>query len=339
MTERIGQTHDYGLNAQEHFEPEELNEAFDLDQPHVMTALGPIRPEELGFTLHHEHLIAMVPALATEDSDLVLDDPEAALAELELFHGAGGRAIVDMSPADYGRDTHAILEVAAHSPVHIILVTGHHKDLHAAPYLGAASINHIAAQSIRDLTEGIDGTSTKTGVIKAGTSLDQITKVEDRVLRAAARAHLATGAPISTHTERGTMAHEQIEILRDEGVDPGRVILGHLDHRLDEAYLRSILDTGAFVSFDQFSKVKYGRDEDRAAMVKTLVDAGYLDQLLISGDLARKSKLRAYGGEPGLTYFLDHVPLILMDAGLDALTVRHLFVDNPARALAIAKPT
>jgi phosphotriesterase-related protein len=338
MTERIGQTHDYGLDAREHFEPDDLDEPFDLSQPHVMTALGPIRPDELGFTLHHEHLIALVPALATEDPDLVLDDQEAALAELELFYGAGGRSIVDMSPADYGRDIKTISEVAAHSPVHIILVTGHHKDLHAVPYLGDASINQIAAQNIRDLTEGIGGTSTKAGVIKAGTSLDEITPVEDRVLRAAARAHLAAGAPISTHTERGTMALEQIEILREEGIDPGRVILGHLDHRLDEEYLRTILDTGAFVSFDQFSKVKYGRDEDRAAMVKSLVDAGYVNQLLISGDLARRSKLGAYGGEPGLTYFLDHVPLILMDAGLDAPTVRHLFVDNPARALTIIRP-
>src|SRR4051794_24115537 len=94
MAEGIGQTHDYGLDEQEHFEPDELDEFFDLTQPHVMTALGPIRPDDLGFTLHHEHLIARVPALAAEDPDLVLDDREAALAELELFHGAGGRAIV-----------------------------------------------------------------------------------------------------------------------------------------------------------------------------------------------------------------------------------------------------
>ncbi|MFL5761251.1 MAG: phosphotriesterase [Thermomicrobiales bacterium] len=338
MTERVGQTHDYGLDPAERFEPEDVEETFDLGRPHIMTALGPIAPGELGFTLHHEHVFARVPALAEEDPDLVLDDAEAALAELELFYGAGGRAIVDMSPADYGRDIAAISQIAAYSPVKIVLVTGHHKHVHAAPYLGDDSINQIAARAIRDLTEGIDGTSTKAGVIKAGTGLNEITPVEERVLRAAARSHLATGAPISTHTERGTMALEQIAILLEESVDPTRVILGHMDHRLDEPYLRSVLATGAYVSLDQFSKTQYGPDESRAAMAKTFVDAGYVDQLLISGDLARKSKLRAFGGDPGLTYFLDRAPLILMDAGLDAATVHRLFVDNPARALTITKP-
>jgi phosphotriesterase-related protein len=265
----------------------------------------------------------------------VLDDPEAALAELELFHSAGGRGLVDMSTADYGRDIEAMSQIAAHSPVHLVIATGHHKDLYAAPYVGEDSINQIAARNIRELTEGIDGTLIRAGVIKAGTSLDEISPVEERVLRAAARAHLATGAPISTHTERGTMALEQVAIFKEEGVDPDRVIIGHMDHRLNETYLKLLLDTGAFVSFDQISKTQYGSDEARAAMVKTLVDSGHTSQILLSGDLARKSKLRAYGGAPGLTYLIDKFPLILMDTGLTAATVRGLFVENPARALTI----
>jgi predicted metal-dependent phosphotriesterase family hydrolase len=333
MTERIGETHDYGLDPGERFEPEEIEDGFDLSQPHIMTALGPIRPEEFGFALHHEHVIAN--PVAANDPDLVLDDPEASLAELELFHAAGGRGLVDMSTADYGRDIQAMSEIAAHSPVHLVIATGHHKDLYAAPYAGEDSVNQITERNIRELTEGIDGTSIRAGVIKAGTSLDEITAVEERVLRAAARAHLATGAPISTHTERGTMALEQVAIFKEDGGDPSRVIIGHMDHRLDEEHLKSLLNTGPFVSFDQLSKTQYGSDEARAAMVKTLVDAGYSSQLLLSGDLARKSKLRAYGGEPGWTYLIDHFPLMLMDAGLDAATVRELFVQNPARALTI----
>ena len=134
------------------------------------------------------------------------------------------------------------------------------------------------------------------------------------------------------------MALEQIAILREEGVDPARVIVGHLDFALDERYLRRVLDTGAFVSFDQWSKTKYAPDETRAAMVKTLVDAGHADQLLLSGDLARKSYWLGYGGGPGFAYFLDRVPLLLMEAGLDALTVRQIFVANTARALTIRRP-
>lgn len=338
MSDFEDKVYDYGLETGESFEPDELEEApFDASQPHVMTALGPIDPGALGFALHHEHVICKPLDVGTDDPDLMLDNPGFAVAELEGFFAAGGRAVVDMTPADYGRDIAEIAWVARHAPVHLVVITGHHKDKHAAPYLGEATVDEIAARNVAELTEGIDGTAVKAGVIKAGTSLNHITPVEERVLRAAARAHGATGAPISTHTDKGTMALEQIAILREEGVDPRRVVIGHLDFALDEAYLRSILETGAFVSFDQWSKTKYASDETRAAMVKRLADAGHLEQILISGDLARKSYWLAYGGGPGFAYFVDRVPLLLMEAGLTAPQVRQLFVENPARALTVTR--
>jgi phosphotriesterase-related protein len=311
------------------------DEAFDLRRPHVMTVLGPIAPDALGLTLHHEHVIARPLDVGGEDPDLLLDDPARSLAELELAFDAGLRAVVDMTPADYGRDVRDLHWIAERSRVHVIAITGHHKDQHAAPYLGEATIEEISARNVRELTEGIDGTDVRAGVIKAGTSLDRITPVEERVLRAAARASLATGAPISTHTDRGTMALEQIVILRDEGLDPRRVIVGHLDFALDEPYLRRVLETGAFVSFDQISKTKYAPDEARAAMIKKLADDGHAGQLLLSGDLARKSYLTAYGGGPGWAYLVEGFPRFLLEAGLDDDMVRRLYVDNPARALAV----
>jgi phosphotriesterase-related protein len=173
----------------------------------------------------------------------------------------------------------------------------------------------------------------RAGVIKAGTSLNEITEVEDRVLRAAAIAHKETGAPISTHTDKGTMALEQLATLREEGVPSERVIVGHLDFALDEDYLLRVLDTGAFVSFDQVSKEKYAPDAERAAVLKQLADAGYLDRLLISGDLARKSYWLSYGGGPGFRYLVESFPVALMEAGFSATEVRHILVDNPQMAL------
>jgi phosphotriesterase-related protein len=332
----IDETYDFGLQEGEAYEPPEIDDEFDLTQPHVMTALGPIAPEALGFTLHHEHLICK--PLDGDDPDLMLDDPAAALAELEDAYQVGLRAIVDMTPADYGRDIRDITWVAKRAPVHIVLVTGHHKHKHAAPYIGEEVAEAIAARSIRELTQGIDGTDSRAGVIKAGTSLNQITNVERRVLEAAATAHLATGSPISTHTERGTMALEQIALLRAARVDPARVIIGHLDFALDERYLRAVLETGVFVSFDQVSKTKYAPDADRATMLKRLAGAGHLEQLLVSGDLARRSYHLAYGGGPGFRYLVERFPLVLMEAGFTAQDVRTIYVDNPARALTTTPP-
>lgn len=329
----MNETHDFGLDEGERYEPSEIDENFDLSQPHVMTALGPIAPDALGFTLHHEHVICKPLDVGAEDPDLMLDDPAAALAELEDAYQVGLRSIVDMTPVDYGRDIHDITWVARRAPVHILVATGHHKHQHAAPFVRDASAKQIAERCIGELTRGVEGTNTRAGVIKAGTSMNEITGVEQRVLEAAAIAHLATGAPISTHTERGTMALEQIEILEKSGVDPSRLVIGHMDFAMDEPYLRSVLDTGASISFDQVSKAKYAADEQRAAMLKRLVDAGHLTQLLVSGDLARRSYHLTYGGGPGFRYLVERFPLLMMEAGLTAGQVRTIVVDNPARAL------
>jgi predicted metal-dependent phosphotriesterase family hydrolase len=330
MTER---DYDWGLDPGESFEPDELPDDITTEQPHVMTALGPIAPGALGLTLHHEHVIAKPMDVGAADPDLLLDSVDAAVAELEDAFFLGLRGIVDMTPADYGRDPEAILWVAQRVPVHVIVVTGHHKHLHAAPWVRDQTISEIAARNIMEIRDGIDGTSVRAGVIKAGTSLNAITDVEERVLRAAAQAHRATGAPISTHTDKGTMALEQIAILREEGVDPGRVVIGHLDFALDEDYLLRVLDTGAFVSFDQVSKTKYASDEERAAMLAKLAAKGHLNQLLISGDLARKSYWLAYEGGPGFRYLIESFPVTLMEAGLSAADVRTILVDNPEMAL------
>ncbi len=336
MTE---QDFDWGLDPNESFEPDELEDDLTTDQPHVMTALGPIAPGALGLTLHHEHVIAKPMDVGAADPDLLLDSPDAAIAELEDAFFLGLRGIVDMTPADYGRDPGTILWVAQRVPVHVIVVTGHHKHVHAAPWVGGKSVSEIAAQNIGEIRNGIGATSMRAGVIKAGTSLNEITEVEERVLRAAAQAHLATGAPISTHTDKGTMALEQLAILQEEGVSPDRVIIGHLDFALNEDYLLRVLATGAFVSFDQISKTKYAPDEARAAMLAKLAAHGHLSQLLISGDLARKSYWLAYRGGPGFRYLIESFPVMLMEAGLAAAQVRAILVTNPEVALTTQVPS
>ena len=113
------------------------------------------------------------------------------------------------------------------------------------------------------------------------------------------------------------------------------MILCHQDFLLDEERLIGLLDAGAWVSFDQVSKTEYARDTERAAMIARLVRAGFGNRLLISGDLDRRSYLRAHGGAPGLVYLVESFPLALMEAGLSAPDVRRLLVDNPADAFAI----
>lgn len=333
--------HDYGLAPGESFEPAEAGselEPVDVTEPHIMTVLGPILPEELGVCLVHEHLLCDPVAVTKTDPDYRLDDPHATLAELEDFASVGGRGIVDCSTADYGRDADGLYWLAQRAPVHIVMVTGRHKALHAERLSANQSLDGLTADILSEIRDGVGRHLVKPGVIKFGTSENSIQPVEELAVRAAGRAHLATGLPITTHTEAGTYAGKQLDLLAEEGVGADRVILGHVDRKLDRGYLQSLLDRGAWLSFDQIGKAHYGPDEPKARLVAELIDDGYGDRLLLSMDLARKSLLRAYGGEPGWVYMVERFALMLMEEGLSAEQVRNLLTINPARALSVIPP-
>jgi phosphotriesterase-related protein len=303
----------------------------------VQTIMGRIHPEDMGITYTHEHLYTNPPAWVKEqDPDLVLQDAALSLKELKIFENAGGGTLVEMTAIDYGRNIHALRAIAAQTKVNIIAATGFNKGLFFDKWVYEASINDLAEMMVKEITEGIDGTDSKAGVIKVGTGYNHISSVEEKVIRAGARAHKATGAPISTHTEAGTMALEQLEILKQEGVEPENVIIGHADRNLDLWYFKEIVKRGAYVEFDGLSKVKYYPDEMRVQAIIGLIQAGYKEKILFSGDMARKSYLESYGGGPGFRFilekFIPRLELQLEELDLDREYARQILTINPRKA-------
>ncbi len=303
----------------------------------IRTVCGDIPPESLGVCYAHEHVFCRPPV---EDPDLILDSEAAAVQELRWFREAGGQAIVEMSPPDYGRDIRALRRIAEATGVHIIATTGHHKEAFSGPWVQDRSVHELADQFIREIVEGVDGTGIRTGIIKAGSSLNRITPNEEKVFRAAAIAHRHTGAPISTHTEAGTMGLEQVALLKSEGVDPGRIIIGHVDRKLEWEYHLALARTGVYLSYDQIGKEKYAPDRTRIAFIQRLIGEGYGKQILLGGDMARKSYWPSYrtGGGPGLTYIQWRFVPWLRAEGVPEEAIQDLLIHNPARALAFEPP-
>lgn len=304
--------------------------------PFIRTVLGDIDPSDLGVCYPHEHVLCSPPA-DVADRDLEMTSEAAAIQELTWFRQAGGRALVDMTPADYGRDAEGMKRVSVATGIHIIATTGHHKDKFSARWVKDKSLDELADRFARDVTNGVDGTPIKAGVIKAASSLNAITPNEEKVFQAAARAHKLTGAPISTHTEAGTMGLEQIRLLTSAGADPQRIIIGHVDRRLDWDYHVAMLRTGVTLSYDQISKDKYEPDSKRIDFILRLVKDGFGKQLVLGGDLGRKSYWPSYGtgGGPGLTYILWRFVPWLRSEGLSEDAIQDLLVHNPARVLSI----
>lgn len=304
----------------------------------ALTVRGPLAAAELGITYPHEHLLTGPPeAIATRDPDLVLDEPAMIGADLDAFRAAGGRTIVEVTTPDYGRDLAGLAALSRDSGVNIVAATGYNKALYSEALVSGRSVDQLAAQFIGEIQDST-GSGHPCGIIKIGTSLDEVRPTEQLVFAAGARAHLATGCPITTHAERGTLAERQLDMLGEAGVPASAVSIGHMDFCADMAVIRRVAERGAFVEFDQIPKPKYDVEAEVLRRVITLVDEGHADRVLLSGDFSRKSYFSRWTGGPGMAYLITTFrerlgdALVAHDLDADAL-LRTLFVENPRRAL------
>ncbi len=328
---------------------------------YIRTLKGDIKPEELGFTYSHEHIVCRPPYWVEKcEDDLLLDDKEKSKQDVEDFKRHGGNAIVDATAVDYGRDVQAVKEIADELDIHIIGTAGFNKSfLWNAPikeelkplignyetyveWIENATINELTEFIIREVEEGLEGTPFRAGQVKFGTGYNSINPLEEKILRAAARAHHETKAPIHSHTEAGTMALEQIELLKAENVNLEFVSFGHMDRNPDPYYHEQIAKTGAFLCFDGIGKIKYGPESMRIHCILELVKKGYEDQILISGDTARKSYYKHYGYGLGLEYIITKwVPRFIDEANRNGLVgerlIHKFFIENPARCFSFKK--
>ena len=227
----------------------------------IQTVTGTCRPAELGLTLMHEHLIIGWPGWDADTAAARFDRREAkrlCVDRMLELKELGVSALVDPCPIDLGRDVEFAAEVSQAAGVRIVCATGLYKEESgAAPYFKfrgqfTDSIAEMAEIFIKEIEQGIGSTGIKAGVIKVATGPHQVTPYERTVITAAARAHKATGTPITTHTDEGTMGREQLAILTDEGVDPTHVVIGHSCGTADLRYHVDLLERGVYLGFDRF---------------------------------------------------------------------------------------
>lgn len=321
----------------------------------IRTFDGDIKPEELGFTYSHEHIVCIPPYWKEKsEDDLLLDDENKSLQDVMDFKEAGGNAIVDATAVDYGRDVEAVKRISEKTGIKIIGTAGFNKaflwnaklkenvksivgDYETyGEWIEEATVKQLADYAIGEIEEGLEGSNIRGGQLKFGTGYNSISPLEVKTIRAIAIAHRETKAPIHSHTEAGTMALEQIEILKKEGIKPEYVAFGHMDRNLDPYYHTQIAKTGAFLCFDGIGKIKYGPESSRINEILYLVKQGFKNQILISGDTARKSYYKHYYYGPGLEYIIKKwVPRFVDEAeraGLDgASLIKDLFINNPMR--------
>ena len=311
----------------------------------VNTVLGAIASEQLGFVAVHEHIGYGMPG--SELDTTWWKTPEQRYAEtvpkLRQFHDNGGGTLVDATGICNGRDIPYYQSLSEKTGVHIVAATGFVGGDTALPHFARASVEYLAEVFVHELTVGIGSTGARAGFIKVGVSRGgRMTELDLRIYRAAARAAVATGAPIMTHL--AIDAEPAIAVFAEEGLPLNRVLFGHADDGVNHERTRDtwIADQGGRIGFDTFGYETElddppfwarPRAERLAHFLRFLAD--YPDQALASAD-ANCSPLGWPGVKGHTVNSLFEVAIPEMRAsGVDEATITRLFVDLPADYLSL----
>ena len=307
----------------------------------IDSVLGPMDTADLGFTLPHEHLIDSSAGVNATYGELV-DRPwalETAVKDLTQAHIEGVDTIVEVSPLDLGREVSLMKEVSERSGVQFICCTGCWLDIPRSFW--GRTPEFIAALWTREIESGIDGTGIKAGIIKVATS-DPISENEELMLRSAAKTHLRTGVPVTTHTPaQSRVGEEQVRILKEEGVEPHQIYIGHINNTPDKEYHRELARLGVWLGWDinnPFGRPHLPSWEKMTDYLKELLVEGLGANLMLSHDWNVVITRLASPGLPnreenpdGYLWLTRKVIPRLKDSGVEQLAIAQMMKGNPRR--------
>lgn len=261
----------------------------------VNTVRGPVPAGDLGVTLMHEHVFVLSPEIIANYPEGWGDEQareQAAVDKLNALKAIGVDTIVNPTVIGLGRYIPRIQRVAERTDLQIVVATGvyTYNDVpmyfhFSGPGTALNGPEPMVDMFVRDITEGIAGTGVKAAILKCATDEPGITPGVDRVLRAVAAAHRATGVPITTHTHAHTRRGlDQQRVFAEEGVDLTRVIIGHSGDTTDLDYLEELLAAGSYLGMDRFGLDMFCSFEDRVDTVAKMCERGHADKMVLAHD-------------------------------------------------------
>lgn len=336
----------------------------------IQTVSGPIEISKMGITLMHEHLVAnfedrwvkpteasrMIFAKAPVSIEIIgelqngpfvnLDnlqmfDKDIATSEVMKFKEVGGQTIVDVTNRYMGRDPMALKCIAQRTGLNIVMGCGYYLEYSYPKKLKDMSIEDITDEIVQEIEIGVDGTGIRAGIIgEAGISKD-FTKQETKMLRAQSRAQSITNIPLTIHTHGwARQGNDILDIVAEEGANLKMVVVGHMAPSLyDVEYQESILRRQVFIQYDQigmhynnpiYSDGQLKSDDENAKAIKGLIDAGYINQLLLSQDVWLKMMWVQFGGY-GYAHILKHFVPRLKKLGITQEQIDTILIENPKR--------
>ncbi|MEO8758655.1 MAG: esterase [Devosia sp.] len=308
--------------------------ATERNDKRLYTTLGALRRDQLGMILPHEHVYVDLrtpdqPGYASGDAA----DVVALMApEIEKIKALGITALVECTTGGVGRRADFDLAVSLATNFPIVVPTGNYREPWIPEWVRTASEAEIERWMLRELNERFDEADYRAGWIKLSAGDDGITALETKILRAATRAAIVTGAIIGSHTIKGRVVMDQLDIIEAEGGRPDRFISIHTQAEPDFGLNLEVAARGAWIEYDNIGQVD---DEALIPLILKVLEAGRGNQLLLSHDLGWYDPAQPNGGVPRPYTHLSEVMLPrLRAAGVDAAILKRLTHDNPFDAYA-----
>lgn len=304
------------------------------DEPVLHTTMGPRVRSELGLILPHEHVFVdlRTPNHAGHGEAVEADVVALMAPQVRAAMDVGVTALVECSTGGVGRRADLDLAVSRATGLPIAVPTGIYREPWIPDWARDAPSAELENWMSSELDDQIEASGVRAAWIKLSAGDDGITPLEERILRAAAAVSRRTGATIGSHTIRGRVASEQLQILDRAGVPAARFIWIHTQAEPDHALHLEMAGRGAWLSYDDIGS----RDDAVVVeMVLRVLDAGYGSQLLLSHDAGWFDPAQPGGGTPrGYTHLVTTLIPALRAAGVDDATLHRLTHDNPFDAYA-----
>lgn len=307
--------------------------------PVINTVAGPVSADTLGLTLIHEHILVdfigadKITPTRWNRADVVAK----MLPPLQQLRTLGVKTIVECTPAYLGRDPLLLRELSEKSGVQLITNTGYYGAIDnkfLPPHAHTETADQLADRWVREFERGVDNTGVRPGFMKISVNPGPLSPLHRKLITAAARTHKRTGLIIYSHTGPYIPAFEQLDVLKQEGVDAKAFVWVHAQGSNMVQYARAVR-LGAWVSLDGLDNSNV---ETYAQTLLLMRENGFLNRTLLSHDAGWYDPAQPNGGPMSRSYtvLFDKLMPLLNERGFTEQDWQQILIKNPVAVLSQA---
>lgn len=304
----------------------------------INTVTGPVKKDELGVTLSHEHLYcdttdAMEMYYEKKYDDKKIEDMyNELLPVLKKLYQAGCRAIAETSSPDGGQNLLLMQKLSRASGIKLIPSTGMVNCNYEEDFKihGEGYEKKIAKRMIKDFEDGldnIDGVTIRPSHIKIFINGKTLSQIDKKILEASVLASKSTGLPIHCHILNESAAIEIIRLLEEKNFDFTKFLWAHVGYDDKFEFVDEAVSKGVWLGFDIIQQKNYDK---YCSMIKKAIENGYKDRVLLSQDYDFFEQVgKSKDNHPCASLLTDFIPYC-EEKGISKDTIMDILTNNPA---------